>query len=174
MNKKRSDPVALPQEAPSERFWEKVFLKEERDIEANPEAFRGWMDQALSAMDLAAAEKAESEPQIKQGGRTPRSKPDRRAWDEAACLDLHGLTSDQAVRELNLMLNGTYGQSCRWVRIIVGKGHNSPDGRAVLRDLTESWIIEKKRAGKIVDWFWEKKRKNKSGSVLIRLSAGSS
>jgi len=58
------------------------------------------------------------------------------------CLDLHGLTRDQA----RLMLKQFIDQAClngvRCVRIIHGQGYGSAGGASVLRYLTRHWLTQ--------------------------------
>ncbi|MCX6792973.1 MAG: Smr/MutS family protein [Candidatus Falkowbacteria bacterium] len=48
-------------------------------------------------------------------------------------LDLHGLTKREAEPELDSFLLKAEQMNWQTVKIIVGKGWNSPDGKAVLR-----------------------------------------
>jgi DNA-nicking Smr family endonuclease len=55
-------------------------------------------------------------------------------------LDLHGLTAAQARRELVSYLHDSRMRGERCVRIIHGKGYNSPDRRPVLKSKLNTWL----------------------------------
>lgn len=57
-----------------------------------------------------------------------------------AALDLHGLTALEAEAALANFLADARSFGYERVRIITGKGVNSPDGRAVLKPLVETWL----------------------------------
>jgi len=58
-------------------------------------------------------------------------------------LDLHGLTALEAEAELLNFLAEAKKKKYARVRIITGKGLNSPDGRSVLKPLVEDWLRAK-------------------------------
>jgi DNA-nicking Smr family endonuclease len=51
-------------------------------------------------------------------------------------LDLHGMTEREAEKELYLYLREVVAERQKLVRVITGKGLHSPDGRAVIREMT--------------------------------------
>jgi DNA-nicking Smr family endonuclease len=55
-------------------------------------------------------------------------------------LDLHGLSSDEARRELLRFCKGARGRSRRAVLVVHGKGSHSPGGRGALRDQIADWL----------------------------------
>lgn len=55
-------------------------------------------------------------------------------------LDLHGLTAAQAREELIAFLRESRSRGERCVRIIHGKGYNSPDRRPVLKTKLNIWL----------------------------------
>ena len=55
-------------------------------------------------------------------------------------LDLHGLGVRAAVTETERFLRDAGAQGHPVVRIVYGKGHGSPGGRGVLRDVIPRWI----------------------------------
>ena len=55
-------------------------------------------------------------------------------------LDLHGLTTAQARRRLTAFLHERRLRGERCVRIIHGKGRNSPDGRPILKSRLNIWL----------------------------------
>jgi DNA-nicking Smr family endonuclease len=54
-------------------------------------------------------------------------------------LDLHGLTRDEALKELPRFLRNARAKGCAAVLVITGKGLNSPEG-PVLQQLVASWL----------------------------------
>ena len=83
-------------------------------------------------------------------------------------LDLHGLTADPAGRRVRTFLAEAAIEKLKTVRIITGKGLHS-DGPAVLPDVTELVLQERKSAGLVVHYQWDKKNKQKSGAVIAYL-----
>ncbi|BCG62960.1 MAG: hypothetical protein methR_P0642 [Methyloprofundus sp.] len=55
-------------------------------------------------------------------------------------LDLHGLTSNQAKRELIKFLHFCEQDGCRCVRIIHGKGYRSTNNQPVLKNDVNLWL----------------------------------
>ena len=55
-------------------------------------------------------------------------------------LDLHGLTTTQAKRDLVIFLHQCRLRGERCVRIIHGKGYNSPNRRAILKSRLNVWL----------------------------------
>lgn len=57
-----------------------------------------------------------------------------------AHIDLHGLNALQAYTELVRFIKNCYQRNIRTVTVITGRGKNSPDGVAVLRNLIQEWL----------------------------------
>lgn len=57
-------------------------------------------------------------------------------------LDLHGLSRRQAGEEFDRFIDEAETKNWKTLRVIVGKGWNSPDGKAVLRDFIEEKTSE--------------------------------
>ena len=55
-------------------------------------------------------------------------------------LDLHGLTASQARTQLLAFLHESRLRGARVVRIIHGKGYNSPDRRPILKSRINVWL----------------------------------
>lgn len=55
-------------------------------------------------------------------------------------IDLHGLTSPQALKQLLRFLHFCVEDGCRCVQIIHGKGYNSPDSQPVLKNDLNLWL----------------------------------
>lgn len=56
-------------------------------------------------------------------------------------LDLHGLTRDEALENLDRFVKGAYNRGQKGVLVITGKGNNSP-GEPVLKVAVASWLRE--------------------------------
>ena len=110
---------------------------------------------------LAASEKTEDRDTGGRKKRVPSIPPHRE-------IDLHGLTGPEAMVKVNSFILTSLGQKKGCVRIITGKGLHS-EGPAVLRDIVEEQLDELKKKGVVARWAWEKKKKEKSGSVLVYL-----
>ncbi len=83
-------------------------------------------------------------------------------------LDLHGLTSLEAEAETERFISVAMSDGLKTVRVITGKGYHSLSG-PVLRDKIEILANLLKKNGKILSWKWEKKYKEKSGSIVFFL-----
>jgi len=55
-------------------------------------------------------------------------------------LDLHGLGVREALGETERFLREAQARDARRVRIVYGKGHGSPGGRGVLREVIPRWL----------------------------------
>ena len=74
--------------------------------------------------------------------RTTLRKLRRGSWPIQDTLDLHGLHSDAARRQVQAFLYAATQRALRCVLLIHGKGINSRDGAAVLRQLARHWLIQ--------------------------------
>jgi len=86
---------------------------------------------------------------------------------QAEC-DCHGLTAAEAEAALGRFLAQAERTALCTVRIITGKGLHSPSG-PVLRDMVELELRLLKKMGAILAFRWEKKEKERSGSVVVYL-----
>jgi DNA-nicking Smr family endonuclease len=55
-------------------------------------------------------------------------------------LDLHGLGVREALAETERFLRAARARGVTVVRIVYGKGHGSPGGRGVLREVVPRWL----------------------------------
>jgi DNA-nicking Smr family endonuclease len=55
-------------------------------------------------------------------------------------LDLHGLGVREALQETERFVRHAQSLNERTVRIVYGKGHGSPGGRGVLREVVPRWL----------------------------------
>ena len=65
-------------------------------------------------------------------------------------LDLHGLTQAEAREELDHFLREAAVRGLSCVRVIHGKGKNSPQGRAILREKVPDWLSTRSNARFVV------------------------
>jgi DNA-nicking Smr family endonuclease len=59
-------------------------------------------------------------------------------------IDLHGLNSDEAKRQLLNFLHHCVEDGCRCVHIVHGKGHRSPDQQPILKNNLNLWLRQHK------------------------------
>lgn len=69
-----------------------------------------------------------------------RSKKNKYQQSIGDSLDLHGLTAAEAEAAITSFLIASRESGLQIVRIITGKGINSPSGQAVLKPLVETWL----------------------------------
>lgn len=68
----------------------------------------------------------------------------RGRWVVQASLDLHGHTRDEARGALSLFLHECHANTQRCVRIVHGKGRNSPGREPVLKSLVPGWLSQRR------------------------------
>lgn len=86
-----------------------------------------------------------------------------------ARLDLHGETAPAAEQKTMSFVYTSLQRGLKTVQIITGKGLHSPGGVAVLPDVVAAQLAVLKQEGVIFNFGWEKKLKDKSGSVFVYL-----
>lgn len=160
-------------ELPSRRNT--VFLKEEARTVADP---------------AATAEKAAKKPVAKQPPKVPPAKPpaprpadlrlgERSGIDRSNArrlqrgqmaledrLDLHGLSKEQAHRQLIAFISRAVQQNLRHVLVITGKGR---DGQGVLRHEVPLWLKDAPLAGYINAISQAQPQDGGAGALYIRL-----
>ena len=160
-------------ELPSRRNT--VFLKEEARTVADP---------------AATAEKAAKKPVAKQTPKVPSAKPsaplpadlrlgERSGIDRSNArrlqrgqmaledrLDLHGLSKEQAHRQLIAFISRAVQQNLRHVLVITGKGR---DGQGVLRHEVPLWLKDAPLAGYINAISQAQPQDGGAGALYIRL-----
>jgi len=92
----------------------------------------------------------------------------RGRWVVQAELDLHGLTRDEARRELGQFLALRLARGERCVRVIHGKGLGSPGRIGVLRQLSRNWLAQREE---ILAFCQAKPHDGGDGAVLVLLRA---
>ncbi len=83
-------------------------------------------------------------------------------------LDLHGTTGAEAEARVIGFINAAAALKHRTIRLITGKGLHT-EGPAVLPPLVEAALLELKRSGRILHYAWDKKYRDRSGSVVVYL-----
>ncbi len=84
-------------------------------------------------------------------------------------LDLHGYTAQQAEQRVDAYLRNAHHRQIFTLRLIVGKGLHSEFG-PVLPDVIEDKLVELKQQNIVLAYEWEKKKKSKSGAVIVYLA----
>jgi len=90
-------------------------------------------------------------------------------WPVQDRLDLHGLDTDAARRLLQEFLHEAMRRGLRCVLVIHGKGMNSRDGEAVLKQRTRHWLIQHPR---VLAWCDAPPGEGGGGAVLALLKSG--
>jgi len=83
-------------------------------------------------------------------------------------IDLHGCTAEEARKKTETVIRNARYNAIRTIRIIVGKGIHSR-GKAVLPDIVEKKVVDLKQKDIVLTFQWEKRRKLKSGSMIVYL-----
>jgi DNA-nicking Smr family endonuclease len=83
--------------------------------------------------------------------------------------DLHGYTSREAEREVLRFVGSCQRDGKRWVRIIVGKGLHSKDGKATLRDRVVATLSRGGAARYVLAFRTSPRRLGGTGALSVRL-----
>jgi DNA-nicking Smr family endonuclease len=82
-------------------------------------------------------------------------------------LDLHGLTKDEALENLERFVVGAYNRGQKGVLVITGKGNNSP-GEPVLRTAVAAWLRDAGK-GMVVEFVQAPKELGGGGAFVVFL-----
>lgn len=85
------------------------------------------------------------------------------------CLDLHGLTRDQARAAVNHFVRSAAQTGVARLRIIHGQGYGSATGTAVLRQQTRHWLTQ---LPEVLGFVTPNARSGGKGAVLVLLKSG--
>lgn len=130
------EPVQKPARIPHSKPRPKPHPYQTRRAEAEVLA-----EMANADMEMADVETGEELAYKRPGIQTQLFKRLRRGqFIVEAELDLHGLTTALAKRELTDFLTACRYYNRRCVRIIHGKGRGSPDGKPVLKIHVNHWL----------------------------------
>jgi DNA-nicking Smr family endonuclease len=81
-------------------------------------------------------------------------------------LDLHGLTSDEAKRQLQRFLHDCIEEGCQCVHIIHGKGYRSKNSYPVLKNNLNDWL---RRHNDVLAFCSASSKDGGTGAVLVLL-----
>ena len=90
--------------------------------------------------------------QAKGGGISDKDRKRIKTGDIhlAARLDLHGLTTVEAEKQLTSFLEASYTSQHGHVLVITGKGSHNQQGSGILRQMLPKWLARKRLADKVV------------------------
>lgn len=83
-------------------------------------------------------------------------------------LDLHGLTSAEAQRQLLQFLSTSIEKNYRCLHIVHGKGYRSPDNQPVLKNNLNSWL---RKHNDVLAFCSASAKDGGTGAVLVLLRA---
>ncbi|MDR2851188.1 MAG: Smr/MutS family protein [Desulfovibrio sp.] len=86
-----------------------------------------------------------------------------------AQLDLHGLTVVQAFENLRAFMRTCWHNCLGTVMIIPGVGRNSPDGRGVLREKLQNWLIQEPCNRVVLAFCTAQPHDGGAGSMYVQL-----
>ena len=112
--------------------------------------------------------KKQREKPVKKTVPMPVKKRIKRYPPVEAELDLHGYNAIGAQVKTRSFIHSHKHQGFFTIRIIVGKGLHSDLG-PVLPDVVEQELQEMKKQNLVIWYEWDKKRKSKSGAVIVYL-----
>lgn len=91
------------------------------------------------------------------------------ALSPEAHLDLHGLNAVQAFGALRDFMRGAWYRSLRVVLIVPGRGRNSPQGQAVLREKLQLWLTQEPFKRVVLAFCTARPHDGGPGSVYVLL-----
>lgn len=84
-------------------------------------------------------------------------------------LDLHGYTVEEAKNLLDRFLNRAYSGGLRCVRLIHGRGKNSPDNRPVLKEYVQMWLSQGRLSRLVLAFVTAPVRDGGAGAAYVLL-----
>jgi len=90
----------------------------------------------------------------------------KRYWPVDDELDLHGLTRDDARRQVDAWLRRANKRGQRCVRIIHGVGYGSTGGEPVLRGMVHSWLVQ---TAEVIAFCAANRTDGGSGALIVLL-----
>ena len=147
---------------------EKTAAGKESEAEpAENDDFKTLLDSYLEGKSADRILKEKSDRKEPSG--VPIKKRLKRYPPPESVLDLHGFTGNAAGFRADAYIKNARRQGFFTIRIIVGKGLHSECG-AVLPDVVEDVVVRLKKEGTVLSYMWEKKRKSRSGAVIVFLN----
>lgn len=117
---------------------------------------------------LEASFRKRAQKTVKKAAPMPVKKRLKRYPPVEIELDLHGYTMVGAQVKTRSFIHNCKHQGLFTVRIIVGKGLHSDCG-PVLPDVVEDVVLEMKKQELVIFYEWDKKKKSKSGALIVYL-----
>ena len=142
-------------------------LEVEPDHEISDKEFAELLDISLKgkSMDKMMQEKKErGAPQ-----KVPLNKRLKRYPPPESRLDLHGFTSDGATIKADSYIRTAFRNGIFTLKIVVGKGTHSEFG-AVLPGIVQDLLLKLKNESIVLHFVWEKKKKLRSGAIIVYLN----
>ncbi|MBU8850282.1 MAG: Smr/MutS family protein [Desulfobacterales bacterium] len=136
-------------------------LSDNHNFRENPskEIFSELLEESFKNREVKPAKKTSPMPVKKRIKRYPPVEVE---------LDLHGYNAVGAQVRARSFINNCKHQGFFTLRIIVGKGLHSDLG-PVLPDVVEDVCKEMKKQNLVIWYEWDKKKKSKSGAVIVYL-----
>jgi DNA-nicking Smr family endonuclease len=91
------------------------------------------------------------------------------AYSTEAHLDLHGMTSDEALMAVVDFIRRSYTMGKRHLLLVTGRGKNSPDGRGVLRDEVQLWLTREPLRRVVLAFVTAQPRDGGPGALYVLL-----
>lgn len=85
-------------------------------------------------------------------------------------LDLHGLTTREASREVLRFIRERHQRGERWLCLIVGKGLHSPGGKATLKEHVVTALSRGAPARFVLAFRTAPRRLGGTGAIVVRLA----
>ncbi|MCG8615152.1 MAG: Smr/MutS family protein [Desulfobacterales bacterium] len=153
--------------------YETRFLPEEEKAES-PVDDASDMSTDTEPEDVDFAQLLEESFRQRKPGRTerkpvPLKRRLKRYPPPEADLDLHGFTAIGAEAKAKSFIHGAKLQGFFTLRIIVGRGLHSQEG-PVLPDVMEDLLKQMRKDKLVLDFKWERKKKDRSGAVIVYLN----
>lgn len=84
-------------------------------------------------------------------------------------LDLHGMDREEARRRVELFIQQAVAQRKGCVKIIHGRGHNSKENRAILKQLLQQWLATRRMSRNVLAYSSARPYDGGCGAVYVLL-----
>lgn len=122
------------------RDFHKTQEKEPKiSVESSADDEKLFLD-AINNLNLSSYNKDNIDSNNKTERSKKKVKPHKLSISDKYKLDLHGLTREPALHELDGFVKKAYNQGVRYILIVHGQGYGSKGGIAVLKDLVELYV----------------------------------
>ncbi|MCD4719042.1 MAG: Smr/MutS family protein [Desulfobacula sp.] len=159
-DKKKPDKKKIQKESQPNKHGVKVLdLSEDKNFTENRLDFAELLEESFKKGKEKSVKKTSSMPVKKRIKRYPPVEVE---------LDLHGYNAIGAQIKVRSFIHSRKHQGFFTIRIIVGKGLHSDLG-PVLPDVVEQVLQEMKKQNLVIWYEWDKKKKSKSGAVIVYL-----